>query len=229
MKRILFLITLLAALTFGLSAQEHAQPKPEHTQPNNVAHGAEKTMHKEAHPGEEHGAEGAAEGGHHERTYFGIPGWILKLANLIAFLGFLGYLLAKPIKKALADRRQVIGGQLTEAEARRRKSDQLATDIQARLSQIEGEVDSILQRARAEGEKQKQEIVAAAEGEAQKIMTAAQSQVDARLKAAREELTAYARQLATERAHTLIANNMTDEDRRRLFAESVQKIEGVKA
>ena len=108
MKRILFLITLLAALTFSLPAQEHAGAAQEHTQPNNVAHGAEKTMHKEAHPGEEHGAEGAAEGGHHERTYFGIPGWILKTLNMIFFVGVLMYFVGGPVKKAFAERSAAI-------------------------------------------------------------------------------------------------------------------------
>lgn len=224
MKKIVILIVLLALVAVGATASPQ-----EAAQPNNVAHGAEKQTHETAHPAEPHGEEGKAEGGHHERTYFGIPGWILKLVNLIVFIGLLAYFLVGPIKRALADRRVVISTQLAEAEARRRKSDQLASDIQARLSQIQGDVDSILQRAREEGERQKQEIIAAAETEAQKIMHSAHGEVEARLKAAREELTSYARELATERAHQLLQSSLTEEDRKRLFAESVEKIGGAQA
>lgn len=231
MKRLFLSLAVITLLAFGVQAQEHAAPAPAPepattgtADPNNLARGAEKTTHEQVHPTEEHGAEGEAEGGHHERTYFGIPGWILKLVNLILFLGLLAYLLAKPIKKALLDRKDAIRNQLAEAEARRKKSDQLAADIQARLDQIEGEVSSILQRAKDEGERQKQEILRAADAEAQKIMAAANNEVDARVKAAREELTHYAKELATARAHEILKTSLTDEDRRRLFAENVEKI-----
>ena len=63
-----------------------------------AAHGAENAAHAEAHP-DEHGQ--AAEE-HHEKTYWGIPGWILKLANMILFIGALVYFVGGPVKKGFA-------------------------------------------------------------------------------------------------------------------------------
>ena len=194
-------------------------------EPDQVAHGAEKAAHKEAHPTEGHGTGHAAQ----DKTYFGIPGWILKTINMLLFFGVLVWLVKKPLVDSFNARRNQIQTSLAEAKTRREKSDQLANDINARLSQIQGEVDSILARAREEGERQKQELLAAAEVEAQKILASAKSEAETRMKSAREELTAYARELATERARQLVEQNVTDADRKRLFEQSVSNISEVRS
>jgi F-type H+-transporting ATPase subunit b len=207
------LILLLLFVVSSLFAQSKG------SEPNNVAQGAEKASHEQAHPGEEHGGEHEA-----PKTYFGIPGWILKLANMLLFLGVLGWFLGGPIKKALIDRRTQIQTDAEEARARRAKADQLAADIQARLTQIENDVQAIHERAQAEGEKQKRELIAAAEAEAQKILQSARNEVDNRLKRARHELTEYAGELATQRAEQILREKVTDKDRERLFDESVREV-----
>ena len=65
----------------------------------------------------------------------------------------------------------------------------------------------------------------AARAEAQKILQAARSDVDNRIKHARHELTEYAGELAAQRAENILREKITDEDRRKLFAESVHDIE----
>ena len=227
MRRAILIFFGAAVLLFAFSAfaQTHQQA-PEHPSDasNNVAQGSEKVGHEMAHPGEEHG-----EGHEAPKTYFGIPGWILKLVNMVVFLGLLGYLLKGPVGAAFAERRSAISAQLREATERRQRADRLAQDIQARLDQIEGEVSAILQRAREEGERQKAELIAAAESESQKILASARTEVDVRLKAARQDLTNYARHLATQRAEEIVRSSVTDADRKRLFDESVTKIGEVNA
>ena len=187
-------------------------------QAGDVAHGAEKASHEIAHPNEEHG------GAHEEPKFLGLPAWIFKLLNMILFFGALWYFLAGPVKKALADRHEKVRGEADEARARRAKADQLAADIQARLAQIEIDVRSIRERAEAEGERQKRELIAAAEAEAQKILQSARNEVDNRLKHARQELTEYAGTLASDRAEELLRETITDEDRKKLFAQSVKDV-----
>jgi F-type H+-transporting ATPase subunit b len=162
---------------------------------------------------------------HHETPKFlGIPTWIFKLVNLIAFLGVLWYFLAGPLKKAFAERHEKVRAEAEEARARRAKADQLASDIEARLAQIENDVRSIRERAQADGERQKRELIAAAEAEAKKILQAARSEVDNRVKHARKELTEYAGQLASDRAEQILREKITDEDRKKLFADSVREV-----
>lgn len=188
-------------------------------QANDISHGAEKAAHAEAHPTEDHG-----KGAHAPETYFGIPGWILKLLNVIFFFGALVWLAGGPVKKAMAERREQIRRDAEEATSRRARADQMASEIQTRLSQIEQEVAAIHERAQVDGERQKRELIAAAEVEAQKILAAARNEVDNRLKHARHELTEYAGQLASERAESILRERITDADRTKLFHESVQEL-----
>lgn len=211
MRRILFILMMLLAP--ALVAQTD-------TTGASVAHGAETEAHEVAHP-TEHGA--AAEE-HHEKTYFGIPGWILKLANMLLFIGVLVYFVGGPVKKAFAERGEAIRRANEEARERRVRADQMAGEIQARLTAIEAEVRAIHERAQAEGERQKKELIAAAEAESQKILAAARSEVDSRLKHAKGELTEYAGQLASERAEVLLREKITEQDQRKLFQESLREV-----
>lgn len=213
MRRALLITLLCLVPAIGFAQKSHTNDA------NNVAQGEEKAAHEQMHPNEAHGRELES-----PKTYFGIPGWILKLANMILFLGVLGWALGGPIKKALSDRRIQIQTDADEARARRVKADQLAADIQARLTQIEIDVRAIHERAQAEGEKQKRELIAAAEAEAQKILQSARNEVDNRLKHARHELTEYAGELATQRAEQILREKVTDKDRERLFDESVREV-----
>ena len=166
----------------------------------------------------------AAEEHHATATFLGLPVWIWKAANLILFGWLLYKFLAGPIRKAFVDRHQKVRSEADEARARRAKADQLAEDIAARLEQIENDVRAIRERALADGERQKREMIAAAEAEAQKILQAARHEVDNRVKHARQELTEYAGQLAADRAEQLLRETITDDDRKKLFARSVNEV-----
>lgn len=216
--RHLLLILLLVLTPFAFAAEQ-----PEHPQEGDVAHGTEKEAHQQAHPDESHGA-----AGHAPETYFGIPGWILKLLNMILFLGVLIYFLRGPLQTAMAERKESIRRAAEEAKERRTRADQMASDIQARLTAIEQEVRAIHERAQAEGERQKRELIAAAEAEAAKILSAARNEVDNRLKHARKELTEYAGQLASERAEAILRERITETDQSKLFADSLRDLSEVR-
>lgn len=211
-RAILVLFALFAPVT-GFSQESHP---PEG---NQQAHGAEKAVHKEVHPTDDSG-----EGHHAPRTYFGIPANLLKIVNMILFVGLLVFLLKGPVGRAFAERRQTIGTQLAEAKVRRSKAETLAADIDARLRQMEEEVGQIRARAAEEGERQKRELIAASQADAEKILTSAKSEVDARLKQAKAELTAFAAQLATARATEILRNGVNESDRQKIFADSVQQV-----
>jgi F-type H+-transporting ATPase subunit b len=210
----------VALIVFLLAGMAWATTKPESQQPNAIAHGAEKVGAEAAHPGENPG------GPHEGPKFLGLPAWIWKFVNMVAFIAFLGWLIGGPVKRALAARHEQIRLELQEARERRAKADQMAADIQTRLSQIEHEIRAIRERAAADGERQKQELMAAAEAEAQKILQSARAEVDNRLKHARHELTEYAGQLATERAEEILREKITDADKKKLFSDSLRQVEG---
>ena len=211
--RLLSAFLLLVAVPVLLLAQ------PANKASGGAAPGAEKAAHEKIHANEEHG-----EGHETPKTYFGIPGWILKIVNMFLFIGLLAWLAGGPVKAALSTRSAEIRKAAEEARERRAKADRLASDIQARLSQIEADVRAIHERAEQEGERQKRELIAAAEAEAQKILAAARNEVENRLKHARHELTEYAGQLASERAEAILRESITDADRHKLFVESLREV-----
>lgn len=219
MRRLLVVVLLLFVATAASAQTAHGSNAS-----NDVAQGSEKEAHKTAHPDESQ-----AEPGHAPKTYFGIPGWILKIANMILFIGVLGYFIGGPVKKAFAERNAAIRRAADEARERHAKADQMAGDIQARLTQIEEEVRSIRQRAEVEGERQKRELIAAAEAEAAKIVQTARSEVDSRLKLARHELTEFAGQLAAERAEGILREQINEADQRKLFQESLRQVGEVRS
>jgi F-type H+-transporting ATPase subunit b len=215
MRRLL-LVFLLVLTPFAFAAEQ--------VQEGDVAHGAEKAGHETAHPTEAHGAPG-----HAPDTTWGMPTWILKLVNMLLFIGVLVYFLRRPVTAAMAERRASIRRDTEEAKERRIKADQLASDIQARLTAIEGEVRAIQERAVAEGERQKRDLIAAAEAEAAKILLQARNEVDNRLKHAKHELTEYAGELAAERAEQILRETITEDDQRRLFQDSLQQVTEVRS
>lgn len=214
--RKIVLILLMLAIALPMFAADA-------TQPNAVAHGAEKAGAEAAHPGEDTGGE------HEGPKFLGLPAWIWKLINMALFIGLLVWLLGGPAKKFFAERNGQIRGAADEARARRAKADQLASDIQARLTQIEADVRAIHERAEAEGERQRRELVEAAAAEAQRILTTARAEVDSRLRHARHELTEYAGELAAERAEQIVRQSITENDQKKIFDESVREVAEVKA
>jgi F-type H+-transporting ATPase subunit b len=216
MRRILLILILL--VTPALLAQVDKTG-------GSAAHGAETKAHETAHPDQPR----HESGGHVEKTYFGIPGWILKIANMLLFIGVLVYFVGGPVKKAFAERTEAIRRAAEEARERRDKADRMAGDIQARLASIEAEVRAIHERAEAEGERQKRELIAAAEAESQKILATARNEVENRLKHARTELTEYAGQLAAERAEAILREKITEQDQRNLFQESLREVGEVRS
>ena len=204
---------LLLLLLLFVPALLHAQAN----NPTDVAHGSEKVSHEAAHPNEE------------TAKFAGLPTWVWKIANMLLFIGVLAYFLGGPIKNALANRRQSILTAAEEARQRRLKADQIATDIQARLSQLEEEIKNIHERAQQEGERQQRELIAAAEVEAKKILAQARAEVDNRLKNARHELTEYAGELASERAEQILRERITPDDQTKLFKESLHEVEEVRS
>src|SRR5258708_13945674 len=88
--RVLFILLLLFAVPTLLLAQRADNAS------GTAAHGAEKAAPEKVHSSEEHG-----EGHGAPKAYFGIPGWILKIINMVLFIGLLSLLAGGPEKASL--------------------------------------------------------------------------------------------------------------------------------
>src|SRR5260370_1101569 len=103
----------------AFASTQHQQPQP----PNAVAHGSEKVAVETAHPEEN------AAGEHEGAKFLGLPSWLWKLVNMLAFFGVLGYFIGTPVKRAIATRREEVQREAEEARQRRAKADDMAAAL----------------------------------------------------------------------------------------------------
>ncbi|MFN2385797.1 MAG: hypothetical protein ABR576_05865 [Thermoanaerobaculia bacterium] len=167
----------------------------------------------------------AAEAGEHAAAFLGLPLWTWQLVNLGLFLGLLYYFVARPMT-ALFRRRQVeIEERLREAETRRREAARLESEIQQRMSRLDSEIAEIRARGTAEGESERAALLERTGQEVDRVRRQAEEEIARRLEAAKAELRRAAADLTASSARELVAREITDEDRRRLLEESVNRME----
>jgi F-type H+-transporting ATPase subunit b len=156
--------------------------------------------------------------------FLGLPVELWKTINLFLILGLFVYLLKKPIRAHFGARRSGVDEELDRAKKERDEAVKLTLQMKARLATLETEVASIRQRGSADGEIERRAQIEAAEKEAEQLRRGAADEIERRLSAAKQELARAAADLAVSKAKELVAEAVTEEDRRRLFDESVQKI-----
>jgi len=166
----------------------------------------------------------AAEEAAAPEKFLGIPVEIWKTANLLIFLGVLVYFLGKPFNAYFRKRREDLDGLLDKAAADREQALALAAEMRLRLSRLETEIAEIRRRGAEDGETEKAAQLAAAEQEAENLRRNAAEEIDRRLASAKQELSRAAADLAASRAKEILAQAITDEDRRRILDDSVRKI-----
>jgi F0F1-type ATP synthase membrane subunit b/b' len=165
------------------------------------------------------------EAAEHADRVLGIPGWIWQIANLAAFLGLLVYFVARPITEGFRKKQLEVEERLRQARERRAEAARFETEIRERMTRLEGEIADIRAQGQADGEAEKTALAARADQEAERVRRESQGEIERRLASAREELTQAAADLVASTAREQVRREMTDEDRRRLLAESVARLE----
>jgi F-type H+-transporting ATPase subunit b len=163
--------------------------------------------------------------GEHAAGPLGIPLVIWQLANLIGFLAVLLYFVARPMTNLFRQRQLEVERRLKEAQERRAEAARLEAQIHQRMAELDRELAEIRARGIAEGEAARAELIGRAEQEAEAVRRHAEEEIARRLETALERLRAVAAELTANTAREILAGQMTEEDRRRLFAESVAELE----
>jgi F-type H+-transporting ATPase subunit b len=166
----------------------------------------------------------AAEEAAAPEKFLGLPVELWKTVNLLLFLGMLVYFLGKPFNRYFRKRREDLDALLDKAKTDREQALTLAAEMRTRLSKLESEIVEIRARGAVDGEAEKAAQLAAAEKEAENLLRSTAEEIDRRLAAAKQELARAASTLAASGAKEILARSITDEDRKRLLDDSVQKI-----
>jgi F-type H+-transporting ATPase subunit b len=163
--------------------------------------------------------------GEHAAGPLGIPIVVWQLANLIGFLAVLLYFVARPMTNLFRQRQLEVERRLKEAQEQRAEAARLEAQIHERMAQLDRELAEIRARGVAEGEAARAELIQRAEQDAEAVRRHAEEEIARRLEAAVARLRAVAAELTASTAREILSSQMTEEDRKRLFAESVASLE----
>ena len=166
----------------------------------------------------------AQEEAEHAERFLGLPLWLWQLANLALFLGVLLYFVARPLAKAFRDRQIAVEERLKEARRQREESARLEADIRDRMSRLEQEVAEVRARGETDGEAERRALIERGSQESERVRREAGEEIARRLTDAKEELRRTAADLTASAATDLLRREISDEDRRRLLEESVERL-----
>lgn len=166
-----------------------------------------------AHAAEEGGAAGDA---------IEIFKWINFAIVAIAILWVFGKVLPPKFKSNA----ETISAAITKATATKAEADRVLREAEAKLANLQKEVQEL--RAVAEGESlaEVERIRAATQTEEQKIGSAAKAEIEAAERAARLELKALAAKLAVDGAESLLAKQLTPQAQESLVSAFVKSLDG---
>ena len=160
----------------------------------------------------------------HAAGPLGIPMWIWQVANLVGFFGLLLYFVARPTVAMFRKRQLEVEQRAKEARERRAEAARLETEIHERMARLDRDLEEVRARGAADGEAARAELLARADSDADRVRRDAQEEIARRLTDAKEELRRTAADLTASAARSLVAAQITPEDRRRLLEESLARL-----
>lgn len=216
------------------SAQKPAEhPEPEHATNPNAAVGRELSEASHAAEGEpeEHGEHDDLKHSSAVKWMaktFGISVetayWIAMAFNFAIIFAVIGWAMKKNLPGYFSSRNEAIQRGISEARAASEDARRRLTDIEARLSRLDGEVASIRATAEHESAAEEARVREAAEADVKRILESAEHEIDAAGRQARRDLKSLAAGLAVElAAHKLQIDQATDESLIRQFVANLGK------
>ena len=112
---------------------------------------------------------------------------VMALSMFVMFT-FLSYLLFKPVRKLLEDRKQRVADEQESAKNDRKEAAVYKEEYEQKLKEIDKEAQAILSEARKKAMKTENEIVAEAKEEAARIITRANNEIELERKRALDDM-----------------------------------------
>ena len=153
---------------------------------------------------------------------------IARLVNLLLFVGFMIYILRRPIREAFRSRQESIRHELLRAEEERAAAAAKLEEVEGRLARLNEEVEVIRAQARKEAAEERARVERAAEEEIKKIREQARREIESVGKAARAELRTFTAEQSVRLAEEMIRRDIRPEDDAHLAREYVEELGGVR-
>jgi F-type H+-transporting ATPase subunit b len=153
--------------------------------------------------------------------------WLCVVLNFAIIAIVIVWAMKKFLPGALRNRTAAIQQAMEEARQQSEVANRRLSEIEARLSKLDGEIGHMRAAAEQEAIAEEQKIKAAAEQDARKIVEAAELEIAAAAKSARRELTAFAADLAVTLAKKQIhVDAATDQALVHSFAQQLSSNDG---
>jgi F-type H+-transporting ATPase subunit b len=174
---------------------------------------------------------GAASGGWKARlfewfdTYLNYPGleaW--KFINLGIFLAVGIFILRRPLREALAARRETIRVLLIDAEKERDLAQASLSEAESLVARIDTDVAAVREQAKKEAQLERQRLEAATEKEIEKMRYQADREIQTAAKVAKKELQKFLARRSVELARENVRSQIRPEDDTRLIQESIGQL-----
>ena len=160
-------------------------------------------------------------------SWWNYPGMELwKFVNLLLFVIAGIYILRRPMSDALKGRRERIKQELQKAQRERDEALSELQQIEARLSKLDEEVDSIRKQAQAESAAERERLNRETTAELTKLRESAQREIEGAGKVARQQLREFAAQQSLRLAEEAIRREIRPDDDARLIHAGVEQLGG---
>ena len=171
----------------------------------------------------------AAEAGHEGG---GSPwnSWMLlwRVINTVALIALLVYFLKKPLVTFFAERKEQISKDLDDAREQRERAERLLKDYEAKIAGMEQELAKMRAELAKASEAESKKLLESADVMSAKMVEAAKLAAEQEVRKAKATLRNEAVDLAVELAEALIREKITDQDRRRIVEDYLDKVGGMK-
>jgi F-type H+-transporting ATPase subunit b len=149
-------------------------------------------------------------------------GW--RVMNFVALMIVLIKYLKQPLVNALSARRQGIADQFEGLNERRAEVEKDYQRCEAKLSQIDQEVNRIIENAKAQAETEKARIIEDANRAAEDIKRKAEMSIQFEMSESRQRLQVEIAEEAARMAESLIKQNLQDSDQNRIVEDYLDKV-----
>lgn len=147
------------------------------------------------------------------------------IINFLVFLAIMYKLAGPGIASMVKSRHDTIAKDLREAAELRRQAETELKQYQAKVANIDQEIESLLAQIKKEAELEKARIIAAAEADAKRLKLDAERQIAAEIDRARRELRRGVIEAAVAAAEDTLKKNIGADDQRKMAEHYVAEVE----
>ena len=148
----------------------------------------------------------------------------LTIIAVFVLLAVMSYFLFNPARKMLSDRQAKIKGELDDARANMDEANRLRQEYEAKLRDIDKEVESILSDARKKALANENQIIAQAKEEAARIMERARAEAELEKKKVSDEVKKEIVSVASLMAGKVVAASIDTNVQNQLIDETLKEM-----